>query len=93
MLSCKETTRLVSEGLDHRLLLWQRIQLRMHILMCGACSVYRRQVTLINGLLRGKAGDLSIRASDPTSLPTSGVSNECRERIKDAIRSAQSSSN
>ena len=39
MLNCKETTRFISEGLDHRLSLWQRINLRLHVMMCG-CLLY-----------------------------------------------------
>jgi len=48
MLSCKETARLVSDGLDRRLSLWQRMNLRLHLMMCGACSAYRRQVAQLN---------------------------------------------
>ncbi len=48
MLSCKEATRLVSEKLDADLPFWQRLSLRLHVLMCRACSRYTRQVTMLD---------------------------------------------
>lgn len=56
MLMCKEATRLISEGLDRRLPLWQRLNLRLHVSMCGACTAYKRQVEAIHRLLRARFG-------------------------------------
>ena len=35
MLSCKEATRLVSQGLDRELALGERIALRVHLAICA----------------------------------------------------------
>ncbi len=43
MLSCKEASRLISEGADRDLDLGQRTALRLHLLICTACSRVKRQ--------------------------------------------------
>jgi hypothetical protein len=89
MLNCKETTRLLSEGLDRRLSLWQRMNLGLHVLMCGACSAYRRQIIGLNQLLRGQvAGTSSTRVE--TAATAHLVSHDCIERTKEAVRKAES---
>lgn len=57
MLNCKQTARLISEGLDRKLSLWQRMNLWLHLAMCGACSAYRRQIHLLNRLVRRRFGE------------------------------------
>jgi len=37
-LTCKEAGRLISEGLDRKLGLRQRIALRLHLALCDACT-------------------------------------------------------
>ena len=58
MLSCKEATRLVSEGLDRQLPFWRRLGLRLHVVMCRGCSRYTRQIKALNQLISDHyAGD------------------------------------
>jgi len=47
MLTCKEATRLVSQGLDRRLGLGERVALRLHLLVCDGCTQFSRQVALL----------------------------------------------
>jgi hypothetical protein len=54
MLMCKEATRLISDGLDRRLPFRQRMSLRLHVMMCGACTAYKRQVEAIHRLLHDR---------------------------------------
>ena len=79
MLTCKETARLVSEGLDRRLGLAQRVSLRLHLMMCGACATYRRQIEAIDALVsrRFRAGGSGGRES---------LTDEARRRITTALR-------
>jgi len=37
MLSCKEATELISQGMDRRLSLAERIGLHLHLLICRGC--------------------------------------------------------
>ena len=47
MLSCKEVTRLVSQGLDRRLGFGERLRLRVHLAICDGCANFRRQMIFI----------------------------------------------
>lgn len=84
MLSCREATRLMSEGLDRRLGLRARMGLRLHVAMCKACPRYLAQLKALHELLtayfredRGGAHD--VRLSD-----------EAKERLKAGLRQRSS---
>ena len=47
MLSCKETSKLISEGLDHSLPLHKRFFMHLHLRMCLTCGYYRKQITAL----------------------------------------------
>ena len=47
MLSCKEASHLISEGLDRRLGFGERIALRVHLAICGACSNFSKQIAFL----------------------------------------------
>ncbi len=59
MPSCKEVTRLVSEGLDRELRFGERVALRVHFMMCKGCRNFEEQMVR----LRRAMQDLS-RAED-----------------------------
>ena len=84
MLSCKEATRLVSEKLDRQLPFWQRLSLRLHVLMCRGCSWYTRQVKMLDQVV-GEHYRLEQSAENATLL-----SEEIRQRIKASLRAATS---
>jgi hypothetical protein len=46
-LSCKETSRLVSQGLDERLPLGPRIAVRVHLAICNGCTNFRNQMLFL----------------------------------------------
>ncbi|MFG6177024.1 zf-HC2 domain-containing protein [Halomonas sp. THAF12] len=50
MLMCKQATRLMSLKLDRPLSLGERLSLRLHLAMCGACRECDRQFTLLHGV-------------------------------------------
>lgn len=56
MLTCKEATQLVSQGLDRRLGPLERISLRLHLLICSGCTNFSRQVRFIRRAMRRLAG-------------------------------------
>lgn len=47
MLSCKEVSRLVSQGLDRKLGPWAWLRLRLHLAICDACSAFSRQMDFL----------------------------------------------
>lgn len=53
MLSCKQTSQLVSQSLDRRLTLRERLAVRMHLLLCKYCRRFQQQLLTIRlGLTR-----------------------------------------
>jgi hypothetical protein len=47
MLTCKETSQLLSDAKDKNLPLVNRLLLGMHILMCHQCRTYKRQLNIL----------------------------------------------
>lgn len=47
MLSCKQVTRLISQGLDRDLGFTERVRLRVHLAICEGCTNFSTQVTLL----------------------------------------------
>ena len=81
MLNCKEVSRRVSESMDHRLPLYQRMLIRMHLLMCSYCARFRQQVMFLRELCRSRQLDEDFPDSAVVMPP------EVRERIRQALKS------
>jgi hypothetical protein len=47
ILSCKEATRLVSQGLDRELGFGERVMLRVHLAICDGCTNFKSQVAFL----------------------------------------------
>ena len=47
MLSCKEVTHLVSQGLDRKLGFAERVRIRLHLAICDGCSAFSKQVAFL----------------------------------------------
>lgn len=52
MPSCKEVSRLVSEGLDRDLSFGERVALRVHLLMCKGCRNFEAQMMVLRDAMR-----------------------------------------
>ena len=52
MPSCKDVTRLVSEGLDRELGFGERVSLRVHFLMCRGCRTFEYQMARLRQAVR-----------------------------------------
>jgi len=76
MLSCKQVSELVSQSLDRQLSLRERLGVRLHLMMCGMCRRYRKQLAFIAKASRQLLG----RSSSTSALPP-----EARERIEEAL--------
>jgi len=55
-LSCREASRLISQGLDRRLSLGDRIALRLHLFVCDACTRLTRHVRFLRRALKSYPG-------------------------------------
>ena len=52
VLSCKNTTRLVSQGLDRELAFGERVALRLHLAICLGCRRAGRQMAYLRRAVR-----------------------------------------
>jgi len=82
MCHCDEVTRRVSESMDRKLPMGQRILVRMHLMMCRYCSRFRRQLQAIRNAAR--LDDFSFEPFDADDT----LSENARSRIKQAVKHA-----
>jgi len=52
MPSCRDVTRLVSEGLDRELGFGERVALRVHFLMCRGCRTFEDHMAQLRQAVR-----------------------------------------
>ena len=51
-LNCEQASRLLSEDQDVELYWWERLGLRVHLLYCGYCKRYQKQLGLLRLFFR-----------------------------------------
>lgn len=61
MLTCKETTRLISQGLDRELAFGERVALRLHLAICLGCRRAGAQMNLLRKAVRELA-EIDLKA-------------------------------
>jgi len=59
MLSCKQVSRLVSQGLDRDLGFTERVKLRVHLAICDGCTNFSRQMTFLREAMAKLADESS----------------------------------
>ena len=47
ILSCREASRLLSQGLDRKLGFGERVMLRVHLKICDGCTNFKSQVAFL----------------------------------------------
>lgn len=52
LLGCKEVSQLVSQGLDRRLGLRERLAVRLHLAICRSCRAFARQMDFLRTAIR-----------------------------------------
>ena len=50
--TCREVHRLVSEGMDRKLSLVERVRMRLHLMVCEACTRFTGQMDLLRRAMR-----------------------------------------
>jgi len=79
MLTCKQTSHLVSDRLDRKLRLRERLAVRLHLWVCDRCRAFERQLRFVRFALRRGARDGFLPVDKP-------LSPEGKERIRRALR-------
>ncbi len=82
MLSCKQTTELMSVSLDSKLSLYKRFALRFHLLMCKLCSRCWKQMLLVRDAMH----KCSERVAEIDFMPDHSLSPEACDRIKNSLK-------
>lgn len=72
MLTCKEITQLVTDYLEGRLSLWQRLMFRMHIGLCEHCHRYLQQMRVT----------IALEGAIPSDSPPPEVRDELLRRFR-----------
>jgi len=80
MMKCEEVTKLVSQSLDRRLPLHQRIGIRLHLMMCKLCTQNFRQLLDLR-----RTFHLFMKESDNIE-PSEVLPPEKKAAIKEKIR-------
>lgn len=65
MKTCKEVTRLFSDGLERPLSLGERAQLKFHCMMCGACRNFGDHMQDLRQIARRFAKGPDSAPDDP----------------------------
>ena len=81
-LKCDEASHLTSESFDRRLLLHERLAVRLHVVGCHSCRQFARQLKLLHESFQRLA---TGAARDPDAGPAA-MSAEFRERLRQQMR-------
>lgn len=81
MLSCREMTKLISDSLESKLSIRQRMELWFHIMMCGMCRRFRANIIELRKRLRGSKARLEQIEEITTPLPQA-----TKSRLEAAIK-------
>ena len=57
LLSCKETTRLLSQGQDRKLAFGERVALRVHLAICDGCTNVSAQFRFLRVAMKNLSSD------------------------------------
>jgi len=80
---CKEASRLQSDGFERTLTVSERLRLRLHLLICGACRNYASNIKLLHQLFHTIQSQKE--SAEHVVLPENS-----RTRIQDSLKDRSS---
>lgn len=81
MISCRESSKLMSESMDRELSFQESLRLKIHLFMCKACSRIMKQIVGLSKLMMEYAKNPFVTGSQ-----FAGLSKEAKENIKRKIK-------
>ncbi len=78
MSRCKDITKLISDSMERKLSFWQRIDLRMHLILCTFCRRFQVNVLALRKLVTSQ--------ENYGVLEKPKLSMEAKIRIRNAIQ-------
>jgi hypothetical protein len=82
MLKCKQASEVISQSLDRKLTIWERFNLKLHLLICKYCRYFSQQLQTLRVAV--KANVSSIENDN-----TIEMSNEAKKRISALVETNQ----
>lgn len=79
-MTCKDTSSLISEMMDHDLSLTKRIKVKFHLAMCRMCQYYLSQLSFLRNMAK------EIDHVESTSCAKQGLSENARKNIREAMQ-------
>lgn len=67
-LSCFKATKLIEKKFHFKLTLREKLQLKMHTMMCDACSMYEKQSEIIEQGIQNKSQEKLYNEADIKKL-------------------------
>ncbi|MFQ5716695.1 MAG: zf-HC2 domain-containing protein [Nitrospinales bacterium] len=78
-ITCKDTSPLISEMMDHELSFQKKWRLHLHLTMCQMCRLYQNQLILLQKLAN-HVGETGIESK---TFPT--LKEEAKQKIKKSL--------
>jgi hypothetical protein len=80
LLPCNSITEMISESMERRLTIAERLRIRLHFMICVWCARYQSQLLALRESLRLRASQIEKDESLPSLSP------EARERIRKSLK-------
>jgi hypothetical protein len=81
MFCCKKAARLLSESFDRKLSLWERVSLRVHVVICRFCRCFHQDMQRFDDALRKYSQEIDA----DRGLTDVSLQPEARQRILQAM--------
>ncbi|HKQ52159.1 MAG TPA: hypothetical protein VJT74_07310 [Pyrinomonadaceae bacterium] len=81
--TCVEVLPILSQSLERKLTLRERVTLKLHFLICVYCVRYLKQLRLLRASVRARSEQME------TDDTTTALPDEARERLKRALERAK----
>lgn len=79
-ITCKDTSPLISEMMDHSLPLSKRLRVKLHLSMCEFCHYYQDQLSFLQNMVQ----NLDEIGLKPKEQPV--LTQEAKQKINQAIQ-------
>lgn len=76
--TCQQMVEKISQSMERKLTLRERIDLKVHLWICAWCQWYREHLQIIRDAARAKAAE----SPELNSMSGPALSSEARQRIK-----------
>lgn len=86
--SCQIISQQISRSMDEPLTRWERFQVKLHLVACKLCTLYRDQLLAIRKMIREQTEEQDANSK----LSDFRLSPEKREQLKEKLRDHSSDS-